>query len=293
MPTFDAKKQLEKIKIATWNTPLLLEHADHCMEQFAEKGVEAALVLAVTGSPFEGTEKLNNALRTGAADMAIQLLKYLPTTQPEGLVIAALSQRSDPSEWLIVPLASIADQQLFKLKQEPKVGVFSTLQKAQMSHFRPDAVFFDVKQDMKGAIEQLRRGDFDALIAGAMYLNHLDDDLSYFHIVKFNPIEFLPTPGEGVFAYQCCADDFEIRRLVRLMHHPEVSAVTNIERKLLKMLGDKKDLPLGVFCEQDQFGHFHIHAAIADALGRNLRKARISQNTHLLLAENLVEALGA
>ncbi|MEZ4953759.1 MAG: hypothetical protein R2825_09295 [Saprospiraceae bacterium] len=42
------------------------------------------------------------------------------------------------------------------------------------------------------------------------------------------------------------------------MHLPETAAVSNIERKILKLMGGELNKPLGVYCEQDANNHYHV-----------------------------------
>jgi hydroxymethylbilane synthase len=229
------------------------------------------------------------ALQTGELDAFLFPLHELPTAQPEGLAITAVSQRADPAAWLILPAQYTVDNQLFKLKNGARVGASSALERAQMLHFRPDAIVENTGPDLEANLEMMRAGGLDALLANAAQLQSLP--LDDFFMVKFNPVEFVPAPGQGVWAYCCCAGDLETRRALRLLHHPAVSAATNIERKVLKMLGGQQDLALGTFCEIDAAGHYHAHAVMAPGEGQPLRRTRLSQNTHLSLVENIVKAL--
>ncbi len=282
---------MKKIKIGTGADKMAMKQAATCQSLLAEHGVATEMVFFEKTGEQGILPKMEAALQTGELDATIEQLSDLLTSQPDGLVIASVSQRWDPAVWLIFPLAHIADNQLFKLKNGASLGVSSDLQKAQLLHFRPDVFFEKMENDLDKELEKLRSGNMDALVANADNFQLQTLNIEEFHIVKFNPIEFVPAPGQGVFAFRCCENDHETRRLLRLLHHPAVSAVTNIERSVLKIWGGRPDLPLGVYCEKDGFGNFHAYAVLADAWDQPLRRVRISQNTHLSLAENLVKSL--
>ncbi|MCF8247354.1 MAG: hypothetical protein K9J37_20070 [Saprospiraceae bacterium] len=105
------------------------------------------------------------------------------------------------------------------------------------------------------------------------------------------PLHLHWPPRLQYLAYLCCTDDLETRRLIQQqLHEPNTSAVTNVERKVQKLIGD--ELPLGVFCERDSSGNYHVWAALADAWDQPVRRFRLSQSTNLGLAEKVVAGLG-
>jgi hydroxymethylbilane synthase len=160
-----------------------------------------------------------------------------------------------------------------------------------MLDFRPDIQLRDIRGNVPTRVEKLRRGEFDAILLAAAGLSRLSLDLSDLTVLPLHPREFVPAPAQGVLAWQCCAGDLETRHLLQKIHHPEVAAVTNVERKVLKLIGGGCHLPLGVYCERDAMGNYHVWAAMADAWNEPLRRVRLSSNTSHLLAEKVVEGL--
>lgn len=295
---------MKKIKIGTRGSKLALWQAEFTKSQLAAIGVEAELVVITTKGDvvqhlsfdkIEGkgffTKEIEDALLRGDVDMAVHSMKDMPTTQPEGLVLAAVSYREDPADWLIMLKESTENGQLFGLKENAVVGTSSSRRKAQMRDFRKDIQLLDIRGNVPTRLEKLRRGDFDAILLAGAGLSRLEMDLSDFEVVKFNPKEFVPAPAQGVLTFQCCADDKATRRLLQQLNHPEISAITNVERKVLKLMGGGCHMPLGAYCERDQMGNYHVWAAMADAWDQPVRRMRLSQSTHLNLAEKIVEGL--
>jgi hydroxymethylbilane synthase len=140
-------------------------------------------------------------------------------------------------------------------------------------------------------IEKLRRGDVDALFLAAAGVTRLQLDLSDLFVHPLMPREFIPAPAQGVLAYQTLAADVPLRRLLQGLHHSEVSACTNIERKVLKLLGGGCHLPLGVYCERDTRGFYHAHAAFAHTPDAPLSRVRYSSATTFGMAEAIVAQL--
>ncbi len=275
---------MKKIKIGAGNSPLAIWQADYTKSSLEKKGVEAELV------SFANTAEIATALLRGDLDMTVDSLSDLPTIQPVGLVIAGLSFREDAADCLLLRQGEAANQ-LFGLKNGALVSASTANRRAQLLGYRPDVQFVDSHNDTPTLLDQLRSGDFDAVILANADLARLRLDLVGFEKINLNVREFVPAPAQGVLAYLCCSDDLETRRLIQQqLHVPNTSAVTNVERKLRKMMGD--DLPLGVFCERDSGGNYHVWAALADAWDKPVRRVRLSQSTNLGLAEKVVAGLG-
>ncbi len=292
------------IRIGTRGSKLALWQSEFTQQQLAAAGFQSELVIIKTKGDqiqhlsfdkIEGkgffTKEIEEALLRGDVDMAVHSMKDLPTAQPQGLAITAVSYRDNPADWLIIRPEAKQEGQLFQLKQNATVGTSSARRKAQLLDFRKDIQIKDIRGNVPTRLEKLQTGDFDAILLAAAGLSRLKLDLSNLHIVQFNPREFIPAPAQGVLAFQTLQDDVEMRRILKHIHHPDVSAVTNVERKVLQLMEGGCHMPLGVFCERDQQGNFHVWAAVADAWDAPVRRARLSSSTSFRLAEQIVEIL--
>jgi hydroxymethylbilane synthase len=294
----------QKIRIGSRGSDLALWQANHAKDQLAAVGVEVDIRIIKTQGDqvqhlsfdkMEGkgffTKEIEDALLRGDIDLAVHSMKDLPTEQPEGLVITAVSYREDPADWLVLRRQEVEKGALFKLKEKAVVGTSSARRKAQMLHFRPDVQIKDVRGNVPTRLDKLRRGDFHAVLLAAAGLCRLEMDLSEFEVVKMNPKEFIPAPAQGVLAFQTLRADTQTRLILQKIHHREVSARTNIERKVLQLMEGGCHMPLGVYCERDAQGHYHVWAAVADTWNSPLRRAQLSSGTHYRLAEKVVKAL--
>ncbi len=296
----------QTLRIGTRGSELALWQARYVQSSLQELGVHTELVILKTKGDkiqdlsfdkIEGkgffTKELEDALLQGQIDMAVHSMKDLPTESPEGLVITAVSYRENPADWLLMPRDKAASPHLSELPQGALVGTSSSRRKAQMLHFRPDVELKDIRGNVPTRLQKLRNGEYDAILLAAAGLSRLDLDLSDMHVVRFNVREFVPAPAQGVLAYQTRRSDTAVRRILQRIHQSEVAAVTNIERKVLQLMQGGCHMPLGVYCERDNLGNYHVWAAMAETWDAPLRRVQRSSNTHFELAQLVADALKA
>lgn len=287
------------LRIGTRGSKLALWQAHYTQSELLRAGVESELVIIKTKGDLvqhlsfekmEGkgffTKEIEDALLRGDVDLAVHSMKDLPTSPPEGLVITAVSYRDNPADWLIARPEALAKGEIFKLKKGAIVGTSAARRKAQLKDFRPDIQLQDIRGNVPTRLEKLRQGDFDAIFLAAAGLRRLELDLSGFEKIELNPREFVPAPAQGVLAWQTNRADTATRLLLKKLHHPEVSAVTNVERRVLQLMDGGCQLPLGVHCERDATGFFHAFAACE--VNGVMRRVRHSSSTHLGMAEALI-----
>lgn len=294
----------QNIRIGTRGSELALWQARYVQTALTGLGATTELVILKTKGDkiqdlgfdkIEGkgffTKELEDALLRGEIDMAVHSMKDLPTESPEGLVITAVSYRENPADWLLIPKSIASTPHLSSLPRKAVVGTSSARRKAQLLDFRPDLQLTDIRGNVPTRLQKLRNGEVDAIVMAAAGLTRLVLDLDDLQVIKFNTREFIPAPAQGVLAYQTRRDDKELRRLLQRIHHPEVAAVTNIERKVLQLMEGGCHMPLGVYCERDVSGNFHVWAAMAASWEAPLRRLQRSSSTHFELAQEVADAL--
>ncbi|MEM7575021.1 MAG: hydroxymethylbilane synthase [Bacteroidota bacterium] len=290
--------------IGTRGSKLALWQANFIKDQLAEKGVESRLEIIKTQGDriqhlgfdkLEGkgffTKELEDALLEGRIDLAVHSLKDLPTQQPEGLCLAALSYRADPADCLLINPAAHDPQQPFQLKAGAKVGTSSARRKSQLLALYPGLELVDIRGNVPTRANKARTGEVDAVVLAAAGIERLQLELDGLIQVRLSPREFVPAPGQGVMAIQVKTNRLELRRELAVLHHTEVGECTNVERQLLSLLQGGCQMPLGVHCEQDPSGNFHARAALANDWQSPIKRARLSQTTHAGLAEALLQQL--
>jgi len=292
------------IRIGTRGSDLALWQANYVAKALSNLGQKVAIetirtkgdkIQTLSFDKIEGkgffTKELEEALSNEHIDIAVHSMKDLPTEQSKHLAISGVSERSDPSDWLLIHPTAVDDREVLMLKHNAAVGTSSVRRKSQMKALRPDILSEDLRGNVPTRIQKLRDRKVDSIVLAAAGIVRLGLDLADLHIVKLNPKEFVPAPAQGVLAYQSRKDDLRIRKVLQRIHHPQVSKSTNVERSILQLLGGGCHLPMGAYCQQDKMGYFHVWATYAATLDEKLKRANVSYNTMHGLAEAVVEKL--
>lgn len=237
------------------------------------------------------TKELEEALLNESIDLAVHSMKDLPSSMPEGLVIAGVSEREDYRDVLILQQKYSNRSLPLQLRSGAVIGTSSIRRKAGLLHIRQDITFKDIRGNVPTRLNKLVDEDLDGIVLAAAGIKRLEIDLSNFATIFFHPREFVPAPAQGVLAYQCRENDKEVRKIVKFIHHTATSQVTNVERKVLKLMNGGCQIPLGVHCDRDASGNFHCHASYTEDISKPLRLIHISQSTSHQLAERIVDEL--
>ena len=241
------------------------------------------------------TKELEEALLNKTIDVAVHSHKDLPTESPDGLIIAGVSSRENPADWLIMREECEDDTRKFSLKKGAKVGTSSARRKSQFLAFRPDVEITDLRGNVPTRIQKLKDGQYDAILLAAAGLERLELDLSDFHVEQLEPEEFIPAPAQGVLAWQIREDDYKLTDVFDGICDYDVMININIERRILNLLDGGCQLPLGAYCDvelNDQDRKlFKVWVSCADAWDKQPKQLYYETTNTEDLPEKIVEHL--
>ncbi|GAA4797207.1 hypothetical protein GCM10023231_27150 [Olivibacter ginsenosidimutans] len=254
--------------IGTRGSDLALWQANYVKDRLAEHGISAELKIIKTQGDhiqhlrldkLEGkgffTKELEEELLSGKIDLAVHSHKDLPTVNPPGLKIAAVSEREDPSELLIVLKDCVDLKKRLSLKHNAIVGTSSNRRKAQLLSFRPDLEIEDLRGNVNTRLQKLRDEQYDAIMLAKAGVERLQLDLSAFHVEVIPPNEIIPAPAQGVLAIQIRENDEELDTLLQQIHQPDVAETIRVERNVLNLFEGGCHMPLGCYCRKSEFGY--------------------------------------
>ncbi|SKB87414.1 hydroxymethylbilane synthase [Daejeonella lutea] len=262
--TGNSKSDSDRIVIGTRGSELALWQANFVKDELAKLGLDSELkiiktqgdkIINLSFDKLEGkgffTKELEDELLAGSIDLAVHSHKDLPTNHPAGLIIAAVSEREDPSELLIILKDCVDIQQKMSVKFSGMVGTSSNRRKAQLLAIRPDLEVEELRGNVPTRIQKLRDEDYDAIMIAKAGVHRLGIDLSEFYVEELDPIEFIPAPAQGVLAIQIRENDKELFQKLQPLNHKDVAEQIGLERKVLNLFDGGCHMPLGCYCRKD------------------------------------------
>jgi hydroxymethylbilane synthase len=250
------------IRIGTRGSELALWQAHNVKQRLENNGNSVSITIIKTQGDkiqdlsfdkLEGkgffTKEIEAALLSNEVDLAVHSHKDLETSPPEGLVIAAVSEREDPAELLLISKENVDSSQVWDLKVNSSIGTSSARRKSVVVSNRNDLTIKELRGNVPTRIQKLREGKYDAIILAKAGVSRLEIDLSEFHVVELDPKTFVPAPAQGVLALQIREEDNELWKEIQKLNHPQVEMQIAIERKVLNLMQGGCQLPLGVYCD--------------------------------------------
>ena len=290
-----------KIRIGTRGSDLALWQAHFVRRQLEEIGCEVSIQIIVTQGDriqylsfdkLEGkgffTKEIEQALLNGEVDLAVHSHKDLETTQPSGLHIAAVSYREDASELLLMRREAFDASQAWNLKANAVIGTSSARRKAQIIAQRPDLAIKELRGNVPTRIDKLRQGQYDAILLARAGVLRLELDLSDLETIVLDPTSFIPAPAQGVLGLQTRVDDVVTTEILQKLHHSDVATRIGLERSVLRQMDGGCQLPLGVYCVDDQV-YVSYSPSYAEAAENKVYSYVAGQET--ALAQEIVQEL--
>ena len=292
------------VTIGTRGSDLAMWQAHFLQSELQRIGIESKLeIISTKGdriqdlsfNKIEGkgffTKEIEDALLDGSIDIAVHSMKDLPTNGPEDLVIAAVSYREKVNDCLLLRKEVLAGKTIHHMPADTIIGTSSARRKCQSKDIFPQVLTKDIRGNVPTRLAKLRSGDFDGILLASAGLERLKLDVSDLDVFHLNPKEFVPAPAQGVLAFQCRKIDVETRKALAQIHNSEVASQIMIERKVLNMMEGGCQMPLGVYCEKDQDGYFHVSAAFAEHVDAPIQRVFTSRSTTDGLAQTIFDLL--
>lgn len=201
--------------------------------------------LAKIGDRGLFTKEIDEALLDGRADLAVHSLKDIPTRIPDGLELAAVSEREDPRDVLIGPKGT--GTTLTRLPAGAKVGTSSLRRRSQLRKLRPDLEVADLRGNLDTRLAKLDAGEYDAIILAAAGVLRLGWEERISEYLPFD--RWLPAVGQGALGIVCRAGDEVTRERLRVLHDDHAAGCVTAERAFLRSLEGGCQVPIGAHAE--------------------------------------------
>jgi len=253
-----------------------------------DKQTEASL--AQIGGKGVFTKEIEDALLDRRIDLAVHSLKDLPTALTDGLHIAAIAEREDVRDALLVgqPLAG----EVHSIKDLPhgaQVGTSSLRRRAQLLYQRPDLQISELRGNVDTRLRKLDDGQYDAIILASAGLIRLG--LAERITAQIDIAEMLTAVGQGALGIETRIDDQRTNLLLDFLNHWPTRHATEAERAVLRKLGGGCAVPIAAFGRLNQTedgkdgDNFILDALVCDIEGK--RMIRKQGTGHLSQAEEI------
>lgn len=241
------------VVLGTRGSRLALVQAEACAERLRASGLDVEIRTIRTTSDHHPetplsvidrrdvfTRQLDEALLAGEIDLAIHSLKDVPTELPDGISLAAITERHDPRDVLVSGEGHDVDG----LPKGAVVATSSLRRRAQLLHRRPDLRIVEIRGNVDTRVRKMRSGEADALVLARAGLERLGMGSQAPHAV-IPPSVMLPAVGQGSLAAATLGDHPLLGHVRETLNHPDSEKAALAEREMLRTLEGGCRVPVG------------------------------------------------
>jgi hydroxymethylbilane synthase len=216
------------------------------------------VALSKVGTKGLFTKEIEEALLSGAIDLAVHSLKDMPTDLPAGLTLSAIPEREDPRDAMV-------GARLSELAQRARVGTSSLRRAAQLRAIRPDLEIENIRGNLDTRLRKLDEGRYDAIMLASAGLRRLGWENRISELLE--PEVMCPAVGQGALAVETREAGGEAYDLSKRLDHTESRIAVTAERAVLASLGGGCQVPIGAHATVDNGRIVHIRAVVVSPDG--------------------------
>ena len=213
-------------------------------------------------------KEIEDALLSGAIDLAVHSMKDVPTEVPAGLEFVAILQREDVRDIL----ASKDNRKIEQMPRGARIGTGSLRRASQLLAVLPDVVIIPLRGNLDTRLKKIETEKLAGVIVAAAGMKRmgLAD-----RITQFLPVEImLPAVGQGALGLELRTGDDELKKnLAKINHAPTYTEIT-AERSFLRHLGGGCRLPIAALgkLEGDKLS---LEGLVADPQGSSIIRDKV------------------
>jgi hydroxymethylbilane synthase len=194
--------------------------------------------LAEIGGKGLFTKEIEEALQTGAIDLAVHSMKDMPAKIPPGLMFPAVLPREDARDAFI----SVRHARFFTLPEGAVLGSSSVRRTAQAMHLRPDLKSVAFRGNVETRLRKLSEGVADGTFLACAGLNRLGLSAHITEIMKAD--DMLPAVAQGIIVIEAAASNGEARELAAAINDATTMFAATCERAFLAGLDGSCQTPI-------------------------------------------------
>lgn len=248
----------KKIRIGTRGSELALWQARHIAGLIGVERTDLVIIKTegdkiqnVSFNKMEGkgffTKEIEEALLDNRIDLAVHSLKDLPTDEVKGLKLAAVPERGDFHDILIISPGSFEEKNGLNIKNGSVVGTSSARRMAQLLAIDGTLKVEALRGNVNTRIRKLGDKMYDAIVMARAAVERIELNVSDFRIQVLDENIFLPAPAQGALGLQIREDDDYVYDIVKKLNHDKTATLVAAERSFLKNFGGGCHIPLGAY----------------------------------------------
>jgi hydroxymethylbilane synthase len=280
-PSQQGNPERPVLNIGTRGSPLALAQAHETRDRLlrAHPGLRedqiAIRVIKTTGDQIQDralaeaggkglfTKEIEEALLSGAIDLAVHSMKDMPTQLPAGLGMAAYLPREDVRDVLL----AITPMSLKQIPQGATVGTASLRRKAFLLARRPDLKVVTFRGNVQTRLRKLEDGIVAATFLALAGLHRLRIAPPGMRVLETD--EMLPAVAQGAIGIECRDGDRRVLDFLTPLDDAPTRMRVEAERALLAVLDGSCRTPIAALAELDGVG-LRLRGAIARPDGSEL-----------------------
>lgn len=248
----------KKIRIGTRGSELALWQAKYISALIGGENTELVIIKTegdkiqnVSFNKMEGkgffTKEIEEALLNDKIDIAVHSLKDLPTEDVRGLILAAVPERGDFHDMIIMHPDAFEERNGINIKGSSMIGTSSVRRMAQLKSFDSTLRVEALRGNVNTRLRKLKENEYDAIIMAKAAVDRISLDIDGFMTQVLDPAVFLPAPAQGALGIQVRSDDRHTYDIARKLNHELTETLVTAERSFLKNFGGGCHIPLGAY----------------------------------------------
>ncbi len=213
-------------------------------------------------------KEIEDALLSGAVDIAVHSMKDVPTEIPAGLAIAAVCEREDVRDALI----SRDGYKWLELPAGARIGTSSLRRQALLRHHRPDLEILNLRGNLNTRLRKLDEGLYDAILLAKAGLERLGWANRITEVLSTEIA--LPAVAQGAIGIECRENDRDTRGILNPLEHVPTRAAVEAERSLLRVLEGGCQVPVGAWARREGTA-FVLEATVLSLDGKSCLRDRL------------------
>jgi hydroxymethylbilane synthase len=290
-----------KIRIGTRGSELALWQAEY-ISGLIGKDKTSIVIIKTKGDriqdlsfdKIEGkgffTKEIEEALLDNRIDLAVHSLKDLTTDGVSGLTVAAIPEREDPSDMLLMHKDAFGSLETLHLRNGATIGTSSVRRMAQLMNVSRDIEVRPLRGNINTRVKKLRDGNYDAIVLAYAGIKRIGLDIQEFKSYVLPHEILVPAPAQGALGLQVRTADRQVLEAVEPLNHHGTAVTVKAERSFLKHFGGGCHTPLGAIAHL-QAERIYLTGIVASVDGSGVFRESINGKDPETLGAELARIL--